>query len=47
MIAIVFLFIRMLCDCFKPRGRLEVEIAGPTASAQCPWAACATPTRFC
>ena len=27
MIAIVFLFIRMLlCDCFKPRGRLEAEI---------------------
>ena len=27
MIAIVFLFIRMLlCDCFKPRARLEAEI---------------------
>jgi transposase InsO family protein len=26
MIAIVFLFIHMLCDCFKPRERLEAEI---------------------
>src|SRR6202023_823676 len=26
MIAIAFLFIRMLCDCFKPRRRLEAEI---------------------
>jgi hypothetical protein len=26
MIAIAFLFVRMLCDCFKPRQRLEAEI---------------------
>jgi transposase InsO family protein len=26
MIAIAFLFVRMLCDCFKPRRRLEAEI---------------------
>jgi hypothetical protein len=26
MIAIGFLFVRMLCDCFKPRRRLEAEI---------------------
>src|SRR5271165_3901289 len=26
MIAIAFLFVRMLCDCFKPRSRLEAEI---------------------
>jgi hypothetical protein len=26
MIAIAFLLIRMLCDCFKSRGRLQVEI---------------------
>jgi hypothetical protein len=24
--AIAFLFVRMLCDCFKPRRRLEAEI---------------------
>ena len=26
MIAIAFLFVRMLCDCFKSRRRLEAEI---------------------
>jgi hypothetical protein len=26
MVAIAFLFVRMLCDCFKPRRRLEAEI---------------------
>jgi hypothetical protein len=26
MIAIGLLFVRMLCDCFKPRRRLEAEI---------------------
>jgi hypothetical protein len=26
MIAIAFLFLRVLCDCFKPRRRLEAEI---------------------
>jgi hypothetical protein len=26
MIAIAFLFVRMLCDAFKPRQRLEAEI---------------------
>jgi hypothetical protein len=26
MIAIAFLFVRMLCDCFKSRSRLEAEI---------------------
>jgi hypothetical protein len=26
MVAIAFLFVRMLCDCFKPRPRLEAEI---------------------
>jgi hypothetical protein len=26
MIAIAFLFVRMLCDCFKPRQQLEAEI---------------------
>jgi hypothetical protein len=26
MVAIAFLFVRMLCDCFKPRWRLEAEI---------------------
>jgi hypothetical protein len=26
MIAIAFLFIRALCDCFKPRQQLEAEI---------------------
>src|ERR1700745_2577513 len=26
MIAIGLLFVRLLCDCFRPRGRLEVEI---------------------
>src|SRR5213082_2634972 len=26
MLAIAFLFVRMLCDCFKPRQRLEAEI---------------------
>src|SRR5437763_2351638 len=25
MLAIAFLFVRMLCDCFKPRQRLEAE----------------------
>jgi hypothetical protein len=34
MIAIGLLFLRMLCDCFKPRQRLEAEIAtGPGATA--------------
>jgi hypothetical protein len=26
MIAIAFLFVRALCDCFKPRQQLEAEI---------------------
>jgi hypothetical protein len=26
MIAIASLFVRLLCDCFKPRQRLEAEI---------------------
>src|SRR2546421_12940487 len=26
MVAIAFLFVRLLCDCFKPRRRLEAEI---------------------
>ena len=26
MIAIALLFVRLLCDCFKPRSRLEAEI---------------------
>jgi hypothetical protein len=26
MIAIAVLFVRVLCDCFKPRQRLEAEI---------------------
>jgi hypothetical protein len=26
MIAIAFLFVRMLCDCFKSRRRLEAEM---------------------
>jgi hypothetical protein len=34
MFAIAFLFVRVLCDCFKSRRRLEVEVLVPTASTQ-------------
>jgi len=44
MIVIAFLFIRMLCDCFKsPRGSRN---PGSAASAQCPAAAHATSIAF-
>jgi hypothetical protein len=40
MIAIAILFVRMLCDCFKSRRRLEAEVIrrasyGNAASALC------------
>ena len=44
MIAIGLLFVRMLCDLFKPRPRLEAEIPNTAASAQCPAAAHAAPS---
>jgi hypothetical protein len=43
MIAIAFLFVGVLNDCFKSRRRLEAEVP---ASAQCPAAARTTPIAF-
>jgi len=46
MIAISFHFVCMLCDCFKSRRRLEAEILGIAASAQCSAAARTTTIAF-
>jgi hypothetical protein len=44
MIAVGLLFVRMLCDCFKPRQQLQAEIL--VASTQRSSAACVTSTAF-